>query len=66
MWNEVAASIDSPVVVLAAVQARHQLREPDRVDLVHTARAWIVANLRRVAGDREDVADAARMRAQEL
>ena len=36
-----------PLVVLAAVQARHQVREPDRVDLVHAARARVVADFRR-------------------
>src|SRR5439155_7605770 len=56
----------SPVVVLAAVEARHQLREPDRVDLVDPAGAGIVADLRWVAGDREHVANAARVRAEKL
>src|SRR5204862_4694271 len=42
-------------VVLAAVQAREQLDEPDGVDLVYAAAARIVAGLRRVAGDGEDV-----------
>ena len=56
----------SPVVVLAAVQARHQVREPDRVDLVDAARARVVADLGRIAGHREHVADAARVRAEEL
>ncbi len=46
-----------PVVVLAVVQLRDQVREPDRVDLVDAARAGVVADLGRVAGDREHVAD---------
>ena len=51
--------VDRPAVeVLAAVQPRHQLVEPDRVDLVDAARARVVADLGRVAGDGEDVADA--------
>jgi len=47
------------VVVLALVQAGHQLCEADRVDLVHAPRAGVVADFGRVAGDREDIADAA-------
>ena len=58
--------VDRPAVeVLAAVQARDQLREPDRVDLVDAARARVVADLGRVAGDREDVAHALGVRAEQ-
>ena len=48
----------TPVEVLAAVEVRHQLSESDRVDLVDAARPGIVADLRRIAGDREHVPDA--------
>ena len=58
--------VDRPAVeVLAAVQPRDQPREPDRVDLVDAARARVVADLGRVARDREDVADAFRVRAEQ-
>jgi hypothetical protein len=53
------------VPVLAAVQARDEAGEADRVDLVDAPRAGVVAFLGRVARDREDVADALRMRAEE-
>ena len=49
--------VDRPaVVVLAEVQWRDELHEADRVDLVDASRAWVVAHVRRVARDREDVA----------
>ncbi len=54
------------VEVLAAIQARHQLDKPDRVDLVDAVRARIVAGLRRIARHREDVAHSLRMRAEKL
>src|SRR5581483_10779831 len=53
------------VPVLARVQLRDELDEPDRVDVVDRMRAGIVAGLGRVAGDREDVADTFRVRAQQ-
>jgi hypothetical protein len=53
------------VEVLAAVQRAISSREPDRVDLVDAARARVVADLGRVAGDGEDVADALRVRAEQ-
>ena len=52
------------VEVLAAVEARHQLDEPDRVDLVHAVRSRIVARFGRVAGDCEHVAHTLRVRAE--
>ena len=53
------------VEVLAAVEVGDQLRQSDRVDLVDAARARVVADLRRVAGDREDVADTFCVRAEQ-
>ena len=52
--------------VLAAVEAGQDLDEPDRVDVPHPGRARKIADPRRVAGERQDVADAERVGAQQL
>ena len=58
--------VDRPAVeVLATVQARDQRGQPDRIDLVDPLRAGIVADLGRVAGDREHVAHGLRVRAEQ-
>ena len=50
--------VDRPAVeVLAAIEPRDQAGQPDRVDLVDALRAGVVADLGRVAGDREHVPD---------
>ena len=61
----VGASIARAVEVLAAVQPLDDLHEPDRLDVVDAAGARVVAFLRRVAGDREDVANAFGVRTEE-
>jgi hypothetical protein len=53
-------------VVLALVQAGHQTRQPDGVDLVHAARAGVVAYVRRVTGHGEDVANPGSVGSEEL
>ena len=53
------------VEVLARVQPRDELGQADRVHLVDAARAGVVADLGRIAGDREHVADTGRVRAEQ-
>jgi hypothetical protein len=62
--NEVGASMPLAVVVLAAVELRDDLRKADRVDLVHAARARVVADLGRVSGDGQHVAHTLGVRAE--
>ncbi len=63
--NDVGASIARPWKSSPRLSLRHQLDEPDRVDVVHAVRAGVVAGLGRVARDGEDVAHAFRMRAEQ-
>ena len=63
--NDVGASIGRPLKSSPRFSPVMQPREPDRVDLVDAARARVVADLGRVAGDREDVADALGVRAEQ-
>jgi len=51
-------------VVDALVEPREQVHEPDRVDLIHPPRSRVVADVRRIPCDREDVADALGMGAE--
>ena len=53
-------------LVLAAVEPGQDLDQPDRVDVPDARAGRVVADPRRVAGQGEDVADAERMRAEQL
>ena len=55
-----------PGLVLAPVEPGEDLDQPDRVDVPHAGAGRVVADPRRIAGQREDVADAERVRAQQL
>ena len=63
--NDVGASIGRPLKSSPRFRRADQARQPDRVDLVDAARARVVADLGRVAGDREHVAHAFGVRAQQ-
>ena len=52
--------------VAAVVEVVHDPDEPDRVHVVDRGRVRVVAELRRVAGDREDVAQAERVGPEEV
>jgi hypothetical protein len=53
-------------LVLAPVEAREDLDQPDRVDVPHAGPRRVVADPWRVAGQRDDVAHAQRVRAEQL
>ena len=53
-------------LVLAAVEPAEDLDEADRVDVPDAGPGRVVADPRRVAGQREDVPDAERVRAEQL
>ena len=52
--------------IAAVVQVVHDPDEADRVDVVDRGRVRVVAELGRIAGDREDVAQAERVGAQQV
>ena len=53
-------------LVLGAVEPGQDLDQPDRIDVPDPGPGRVVADPRRVAGQRDDVADAERMRAEQL
>ena len=60
------APIGLPARVLAAVEAGEDLDEADRIDVPDARAGRVVADPRRIAGQGEDVADAQRVRAEQL
>ena len=64
--NEAALTDRRPGRILAPVEAREDPDEPDRVDVPDAGPGRVVADPRRVAGQGEDVADAERVRAEQL
>ena len=56
----------APGGVLAAVEPRQDLDQPDRIDVPDAGAGRVVADPWRIAGQRQDVADAQRVGAQQL
>ena len=66
MWMPSGGPIRLPAEIAAVVEVVHDADQADRVHVVDRGRVRIVAELRRVAGDGQDVAQAQRVGAQQV